>query len=160
MTKLFLPEQFVTSILPKGFFRRRMLGRKFSVKRELLRALVTATTLSKREIKESLSKVVEFYEKKVERLKEDGIKNPVSTAVNNEKLLKSRVENLVVWNESQQLKSEYKNQKYIWLPSSSKEPRPEHQLRYGKTYTVGDGIFPGEDYGCKCGALILTDDED
>lgn len=159
MTKLFLPEQFLINVLPKGFFRKRMLGKKLNPKKELLRALLMATTLSKQEIKQSLTKVIDFYNKKIETLKEDGIKKPVSTAINDEKLLKSRVENLVVWNEAQQMKADYIGQKYIWLPSSSKEPRPEHQLKYGKVYTVGDGVFPGEEYGCKCGALILTEDE-
>lgn len=160
MTKLFLPEQFLIKVLPKGFFRKKMLGRKLNIKKELLRALLVATTLSKREIKQSLTKVIDFYNKKIENLKEDGVKKPVTTALNNEKLLKQRVENLVVWNEAQQLKSDYVGQKYIWLPSSSLEPRPEHQLKYGKTFTVGEGVFPGEEYGCKCGALILTDDEE
>ena len=159
MTKLFLPEQFLIKVLQKGFFRKKMLGRKLNVKKELLRALLISTTLSKKEIKQSLTKVIDFYNKKIETLKEDGAEKPVTTALNNEKLLKQRVENLVVWNEAQQLKSDHKGEKYIWLPSSSLEPRPEHQLKYGKIYTVGDGVFPGEEYGCKCGALILTDEE-
>ena len=35
------------------------------------------------------------------------------------------------------------------------EPRPQHQLLYGEIRKVGDGEFPNEDYGCKCGAYFL-----
>ncbi len=159
MVELFIPDKYARSILPKGFFRKRMIGRKFSIKRELLRALVLHTTLAKRDIKKSLSKVVDFYTKKVEKLKEEKEPRPVTTAVNDEKLLKSRVENLVNWNESERLLEKYKGMPYVWLPSSSLEPRPEHQLKYGKVFIVGEGEFPGHEYGCKCGALILTDEE-
>lgn len=160
MSDLFLPSQFLKRVLPEGFFKRKILNRNLSIKRTLLRALLTATTLSGEEIRESLGKVVEFYHDKIEKLEDEGIKKPMIKAVNDEKLLKMRVENLVTWNESQRLKEENKGKKYIWLPSSSEEPRINHQLRYGKIYTVGDGVFPGEEYGCKCGALILDDDED
>lgn len=50
------------------------------------------------------------------------------------------------------------NQKFVWLPSSAKNPRDLHQQFYGKTYTFKDppqGILPGEDYNCQCGMEIL-----
>lgn len=158
MVELFIPEKYAQRVLPKTFYRRRMMGRKFSIKRELIRALVLQTTLAKRDIKKSLTKVVDFYKEKVEKLKEEDEQKPVTKAINREKLLKQRVENLVVWNESERLMERYKGMAYVWLPSSSQEPRPEHQLKYGKVFIVGDGEFPGHEYGCKCGALILTDE--
>lgn len=156
---LFLPDRYLKKVLPKGFFKKKMLTRARTVKQELVRALLTATTLKEEEVKESLGAVVDFYQQKIEKLKDEGSDKPVSEALNGEKLLKQRVENIVTWKESQELKEKYKGRKYIWLPSSSKEPRQLHQLRYGKVYTVGDGLFPAEDYGCKCGALILDSDE-
>lgn len=159
MTELFLPEDYVKKSLPQGFFSKKLLTRKFTIKDVYYRALVKLLTINKKDLRASLKKITKFYADKVERLKDEEIKNPILKALNNEKLLKERVYNLVVWEESQRLKEENKGKKYIWLPSSSKEPRPEHQLRYGKIYTVGDGIFPGEDYGCKCGALILDEPE-
>ena len=78
----------------------------------------------------------------------------------NEVLLKDRIENLVLWNEVQNLKKEHEGQFYRWLPSSSKIPDPEHQLLYGKIFKVGEGDkegnMPSERYGCKCGIQFLT----
>lgn len=147
------------SISEKGFarrlFKRKAVRKKFSIKRTFLRALVTAAELDEQELKDSYARTIKFYREKEKKLEAEEVKNPEKKAVNNEKLLKSRVENLVVYSESQRLKDEHKGEYYIWLPSSSKEPRPQHQLLYGEIRKVGDGEFPNEDYGCKCGAYFL-----
>lgn len=159
MTNLWLPREYVKKALPKGFFNRKLLTNKLNVKRVYLRALLTATTLSKREIKNTIYKVIDFYREKIENLKDEGVKAYKSEALNDEKLLKQRVENLIIWNEAQELKRDHAGELYVWLPSSSKEPDPQHQLKYGKVYQVGVGEFPNERYGCKCGARFLTDEE-
>ena len=152
---LWLPAAYLKRVLPAGFFKERLLGKKFSIKRTFLRALVTAAELDEQELKDSYARTIKFYREKEKKLEAEEVKNPEKKAVNNEKLLKSRVENLVVYSESQRLKDEHKGEYYIWLPSSSKEPRPQHQLLYGEIRKVGDGDFPNEDYGCKCGAYFL-----
>lgn len=152
---LWLPAAHLKRVLPAGFFKERLLGKKFSIKRTFLRALVTAAELDEQELKDSYARTIKFYREKEKKLEDEEVKNPEKKAVNNEKLLKSRVENLVVYSESQRLKDEHKGEYYIWLPSSSKEPRPQHQLLYGEIRKVGDGEFPNEDYGCKCGAYFL-----
>lgn len=152
---LWLPAAYLKRVLPAGFFKERLLGKKFSIKRTFLRALVTAAELDEQELKDSYARTIKFYREKEKKLEAEEVKNPEKKAVNNEKLLKSRVENLVVYSESQRLKDEHKGEYYIWLPSSSKEPRPQHQLLYGEIRKVGDGEFPNEDYGCKCGAYFL-----
>lgn len=152
---LWLPAAYLKRVLPAGFFKERLLGKKFSIKRTFLRALVTAAELDEQELKDSYARTIKFYREKEKKLEDEEVKNPEKKAVNNEKLLKSRVENLVVYSESQRLKDEHKGEYYIWLPSSSKEPRPQHQLLYGEIRKVGDGEFPNEDYGCKCGACFL-----
>ena len=152
---LWLPAAYLKRVLPAGFFKERLLGKKFSIKRTFLRALVTAAELDEQELKDSYARTIKFYREKEKKLEVEEVKNPEKKAVNNEKLLKSRVENLVVYSESQRLKDEHKGEYYIWLPSSSKEPRPQHQLLYGEIRKVGDGEFPNEDYGCKCGAYFL-----
>lgn len=151
---LWLPAAYLKRVLPAGFFKERLLGKKFSIKRTFLRALVTAAELDEQELKDSYARTIKFYREKEKKLEAEEVKNPEKKAVNNEKLLKSRVENLVVYSESQRLKDEHKGEYYIWLPSSSKEPRPQHQLLYGEIRKVGDGEFPNED-GCKCGAYFL-----
>lgn len=152
---LWLPAAYLKGVLPAGFFKERLLGKKFSIKRTFLRALVTAAELDEQELKDSYARTIKFYREKEKKLEDEEVKNPEKKAVNNEKLLKSRVENLVVYSESQRLKDEHKGEYYIWLPSSSKEPRPQHQLLYGEIRKIGDGEFPNEDYGCKCGAYFL-----
>lgn len=152
---LWLPAAYLKRVLPAGFFKERLLGKKFSIKRTFLRALVTAAELDEQELKDSYARTINFYREKEKKLEDEEVKNPEKKAVNNEKLLKSRVENLVVYSESQRLKDEHKGEYYIWLPSSSKEPRPQHQLLYGEIRKIGDGEFPNEDYGCKCGAYFL-----
>ena len=152
---LWLPAAYLKRVLPAGFFKERLLGKKFSIKRTFLRALVTAAELDEQELKDSYARTIKFYREKEKKLEAEEVKNPEKKAVSNEKLLKSRVENLVVYSESQRLKDEHKGEYYIWLPSSSKEPRPQHQLLYGEIRKVGDGEFPNEDYGCKCGAYFL-----
>lgn len=152
---LWLPAAYLKRVLPAGFFKERLLGKNFSIKRTFLRALVTAAELDEQELKDSYARTIKFYREKEKKLEDEEVKNPEKKAVNNEKLLKSRVENLVVYSESQRLKDEHKGEYYIWLPSSSKEPRPQHQLFYGEIRKVGDGEFPNEDYGCKCGAYFL-----
>lgn len=152
---LWLPAAYLKRVLPAGFLKERLLGKKFSIKRTFLRALVTAAELDEQELKDSYARTIKFYREKEKKLEAEEVKNPEKKAVNNEKLLKSRVENLVVYSESQRLKDEHKGEYYIWLPSSSKEPRPQHQLLYGEIRKVGDGEFPNEDYGCKCGAYFL-----
>lgn len=152
---LWLPAAYLKRVLPAGFFKERLLGKKFSIKRTFLRALVTAAELDEQELKDSYARTIKFYREKEKKLEAEEVKNPEKKAVNNEKLLKSRVENLVVYSESQRLKDEHKGEYYIWLPSSSKEPRPQHQLLYGEIRKVGDGEFPNENYGCKCGAYFL-----
>ena len=60
---------------------------------------------------------------------------------------------------SQEIKDKYKGDKYEWLPSDAEDPDPEHQLNYGKIFTIGEGEMPNERYGCRCGMRILTEDE-
>lgn len=155
MTNLWLPAEYLKKVLPDGFFKKRLLGKNFSIKRTLLRALVTAAALDEQELKDSYKRTIDFYRKKEKKLEEENAKRPEAKAANGEKLLKTRVENLVVYSQSQKLKDEHSGEYYIWLPSSSEEPRPEHQLLYGKIRKVGVGEFPNDDYGCKCGAYFL-----
>lgn len=77
------------------------------------------------------------------------------------KQLIQRVQNEVVYQVHQGIKEKYSGQKARWLPSDAEEPRPEHQANYGKVYVIGegiDGVEPGDEWGCKCGVEILTDE--
>lgn len=156
--RLWLPDAYLKKVLPEGFFKRRVLNKNLSINKLIFRALVTAATLDERELKDSYTRAIKFYRQKIKRLEAEDVKNPEKKALNNEKLIKERIKNVVLYDEAQRLKEEHKGEYYIWLPSSSKEPRPEHQLKYGKVFRCGVGEFPNDDYGCKCGAYFLDDD--
>lgn len=157
--QVFKPETFLKKALPAGFWNKNLLDKGLKLKQEQLRAIVTATTLSERELNQTALKVIDIYEKKMQDLKKEGVKAYKKQAVNGEKLIKNRIEGLVLYNEVQNLKDEHKGEFYRWLPSASETPDPEHQLLYGKIFKVGegdkDGNMPGERYGCKCGAEFI-----
>lgn len=159
----FNPEQFLKTLFGAGFFKGRLLNSDMKLKQFALQSILKATNLSKRKINATVYKVVDNYEEKMKRLKKEGVRAFKSQAVNNEVLLKDRIENLVLWNEIQNLKEEHEGEFYRWLPSSAKEPDPEHQLLYGKIFKVGEGDkegnMPSERYGCRCGMQILTSQE-
>lgn len=67
-----------------------------------------------------------------------------------------RIQNNAVYEIAQGIKENYTGEKYEWLPSDAEEPDPEHQLNYGKIFTIGEGEMPGDRYGCKCGMNILV----
>ena len=160
---IFNPTQFLKLVLGAGFFKNRILTNELDFKKSVMSAILKATTLKKREVNATIYKVVDKYKKKMNNLKEEGIRAYKSEALNNEVLLKDRIENLVLWNEVQELKEEHEGEYYRWLPSSAEEPDPEHQLLYGKIFKVGegdkDGNMPAERYGCKCGIEFLTASE-
>lgn len=48
-------------------------------------------------------------------------------------------------------------EEFLWLPSSSDNPRDSHELRYGKIYTKDNppDTYPAEEPNCKCGIKII-----
>lgn len=160
---IFKPENFLKLVFPKGFFKGKILTRDFELKKEMMRAIIKATGISKRKVNATVYKVVDFYEKKIQTLKQEGVRAYKKEALNNEVLLEDRLENLVLYNEVQNLKEEHEGQYYRWLPSSAETPEPTHQLLYGKIFKVGEGDeegnMPSERYGCRCGMEILTKEE-
>ncbi len=126
-----------------------------------MQALILANLASKREIDSTVSKVVDGYQRKIDDLRDEGMPKAKATIIakSGEALLRQRIESLVVYNEIQNIKKENEGEKYRWLPSSSENPDPQHQLLYGKIFDVGEGDdegnMPGERYGCNCGIEIL-----
>ena len=151
----FLPDQYLRHVLPAGFWSKKILDRNLDPKMIFLRAIVHSTVVTGRKLDETYTHAIEFYDKKIDRLKDEGFRKYKSMALHDERLLKSRIANLVIYEEAQHQKEKHKGQRYRWLPSSAKEPEPEHQLLYGKVFNFGegdaDGNMPGERYGCQCG---------
>lgn len=157
------PDRLLREVLGAGWKRKTLLNRNFDLKREVKRAILKSDVMSKRELDAMLDKVTDFYTDKAERLQAEGVKSYKKDAVNNEKLLKERIEMAVTYYEVEKEAEEHKGGFYRWLPSEAKEPEPEHQLLYGKIFKVGegdkDGNMPMQRYGCKCGIEWLSDEE-
>lgn len=151
----FLPDQYLRHVLPDGFWSKKILGRNLDPKLVFLRAIVRSTVVTGRKLDETYQHAIDFYDNKMDKLKDEGFRKYKSMALHDERLLKSRIANLVIYEEMQHQKEKHKGQRYRWLPSSAKEPEPEHQLLYGKIFNYGegdaDGNMPAERYGCQCG---------
>lgn len=147
---------------------KRMISHRMSVKRTILANIGTdALPIDERSLAKVARNTLQGYKERVaketvesnfeksagDELKKQLIKDP--------KQLIQRVQNEVVYQVHQGIRDKYAGQKARWLPSDADEPRPEHQANYGKVYIIGegiDGIEPGDEYGCKCGVEILTDE--
>jgi hypothetical protein len=158
---IFNPNSYLKLVFGKDFFKGKILNSQLELKQLTLQSILKATNISKRDVDATVYKVADKYDEKMKRLKKEGVKAYKSEALNDEVLLKNRLENLVLWNEIQNIKEEHDGEYYRWLPSSAEEPDPEHQLLYGKIFKVGegdkDGNMPSERYGCKCGLEILDE---
>ena len=157
---VFKPLEFLKLIFPKNFWKKKLLTNNIDVKKTAVQAMQKASGLSKRELNPTLNKVVDIYTEKFNNLKQSqDTQEALKDTIRDNALIKQRVENLIVYNEVQEIKTEYKDKYYKWLPSTAKEQDPEHALLYGKTFKVGtgdkNGNMPGERYGCKCGIKIL-----
>lgn len=160
---IFYPDKFLKKSLPKSFFDKDLLAKKnLSLKKNAMQALLLATNASKREINSTVIKVSELYRRKIDDLRDEGLPKAKASvlATNGEKLLRQRIESLVIYAEIQQIKQDNEGEQYEWLPSSSENPDPQHQLLYGKTFLIGEGDdegnMPGERYGCNCGMRIFN----
>lgn len=114
-------------------------------------ALKTVRAYQEREAKETAES--DFDKAAGEELAADLVKNPLQ--------LIQRVQGEIIFQVHEKIKKQHAGKRAIWLPSDADEPRPEHQLNYGKEYEIGvgiDGVEPGDEYGCKCGVEILTDE--
>ena len=157
------PDRLLREVLGAVWKRKTLLNRNFDLKREVKRAILKLDIMSKRELDAMLEKVTDFYTEKAERLQEEGDRAFKKDAVNNEKLLKQRVEMAVTYYEVDKEAKEHEGGFYRWLPSEAKEPEPEHQLLYGKIFKVGEGDkegnMPMQRWGCRCGIEWLSDEE-
>lgn len=162
MPKIY-PKTILKKALPDGFFNRELLTKKnLTLKQNAMQALILGTQAGERQITASVAKVAEIYRNKIDALEEGGLPRAKAgfLAKDGEKLLQQRIEGIVIYDAVQQIKSDNEGEKYRWLPSSSENPDPQHQLLYGQIFNVGEGDdegnMPMERYGCQCGIEILS----
>ena len=167
MAIIFDPNSILKKVAPTSKIKRMVSGR-LSLKRSILAHVGTSELpIDARSVAKVARNTLTGYK---ERVANTVIENDFEKAaglaerkaiVANPKQLIQRVQNEVIFQIHQGIKEKYGGQLARWLPSDAADPRPEHQANYGKTYVIGegiDGVEPGDEYGCKCGVEILTDD--
>lgn len=164
MSIVFDPATMLKKAAPESKIKR-MVSSRFSVKRTVLATLGSKIfPVDEESILSVALKTMRGYKERVTAaraaeasagkvVKDEILKDP--------RQLIQRVQNAVVYEIHQGIKSKYKGEMGRWLPSDSSEPRPEHQAYYGQTYVIGegiDGVEPGDEPGCRCGVEIITDE--
>lgn len=144
------PNKLLQKIAPESKIKRMLTG-NVTLKKSALTFVDAVDFIDRKSVTKVALKTVKEYKK---RIKAD--KDIKSELLDDPRHLIQRTQNEVVFQISELIKENYEGEQYEWLPSDAEEPDPEHQLNYGKIFTVGDGEMPGERYGCRCGMNILV----
>lgn len=159
----YLPDEFLKKAAPKSKIKKA-LRKNLSLKKTALTNAAKFDFLDKDAIAEVALKTVKSYKERSAKAAVDaGFDREAGDALAkdlaaNPAQLVQRVQNEVIWQVKEKITDRYRGESYTWLPSDAEDPRPEHQLNYGKVFQVGDGEMPGDALGCRCGMEILVDD--
>ncbi len=149
-------------LAPRAAIKRMVStgGHRIAVKKAALRSVADMGIVSDKDLTDTVLNVVSQYKEKYGDLRDSGASatDAMSESVGDADLLISRVQNLVVYNIQAKVRENYDGDQYEWIPSDADEARPEHQLLYGTVRTVGVGIMPGEEWGCRCGMRLLVEE--
>lgn len=148
------PSKIISRLASNRKIKRLFASKGVSLNRAALSFIKEIDFVDTKDITQVALRVIQEYRK---RLKGDA--EAKKKIKKDPKLLIHRVQNEVVSQLSQGIRKQYAGKKYRWLPSDAEVPDPQHQLKYGKVYTVGVGEMPGDRYGCRCGMEILVDDD-
>lgn len=153
----FLPRQLLSKIAPKKIIKK-LVTQDLTLNRTAVSMLQRSGVLTKNKLETIAVKVIRGYRKRYGDERDQGLSkaDAVDEALNGKKLMVNRVESAIVHEISKDIKSEFRGEFYIWLPSTADEPDPIHQLNYGKRFQLGRQEDPGERYGCQCGMNILV----
>ncbi len=147
------PKELLRKIAPEKKIKKLISKGRVSLKKTALSFVDDIDFLDKKAVARVALDTLKSYRA---RIKED---SSIKTDLTDDpKQLIQRVQNEVVTQIAQGIKDQYEGEQYEWLPSDADEPDPEHQLNYGKIFTVGDGEMPGDRFGCRCGMNILVKD--
>lgn len=162
------PKEMLKKAAPEKKLKRLMTG-ELTLKKAALSFLSDLDFIDKKEVTRVALETLKSYRERIKKAQPDYSDSAAKAArdaasadeleqeiVDEPKLLIQRVQNEIVFQVSKEISHTYYGEKYEWLPSDAEEPDPEHQLKYGKVFTIGEGEMPGERYGCKCGMRILV----
>lgn len=131
---------------------QNLVTAELTLNKAAVKTLANSDLLSQKKITEIALRVINGYKKKYKDTKN------LSETLNDKKKMVQEVENAAIFEISKDIKTSYRGEFYIWLPSDAEKPDPLHQLNYGQKFQVGKGEMPGDRYGCRCGMQILVDE--
>lgn len=146
------PDKLIAKIAPEKKIKK-LLRSNIRLKKTALNFVNDIEFLDKKGVMKTALKVIKGYKARIKadpELEAEILADP--------KQLIQRVQNEVIFQIAEGIKENYGGRRYTWLPSDADEPRPEHQLNYGMEFVIGEGEMPGDEYGCRCGMEIITED--
>ena len=144
------PKKLLQKISPEKKIKRLVRRGNVSLNRSALSFVDDIDFIDKKQVSRVALETIKNYKRRI------NVEDEAKKILKDPKQLIQRVQNEVVTQIAKEIRNTYEGEKYEWLPSDAAEPDPEHQLKYGKIFTVGDGEMPGDRYGCKCGMRILV----
>lgn len=162
MSIRFLPSKIIKRMVPKKTVQR-LVKNNLTLNRAAVVTLTNAGVLKKKKLETVAIQVIKDYRKRYGDERKEGASKTEALAetLNGKKQMVQRVQNAAVFQITKSVKREYRGEYARWLPSDADEPRPLHQLNYGKVFQIGrgiNGVEPGDEYGCRCGMEILVDE--
>lgn len=159
MTITYLPTKLLKKFSSKKNLKS-LINPNLTINKAAIKTLQKSNLLSAKKIEETAIRVLKEYKKTYRKELKDGLPKAeaIDEALNNKKLIVSRMNNLVVGEIAKDIKRNYKGEYYVWLPSDAENPDPLHQLNYGKKFKIGKGEMPGDRYGCRCGMEVLVEE--
>lgn len=155
------PKELLKKIAPESKIKK-LVSKRLTLKKAALSFVDSVDFIDKKSVSKIALKTIDSYQKRIANEQiEAGLESGAGKALEkailaDPKQLIQRVQNEVIFQVSNSIKENYDGEEYEWLPSDAEEPDPEHQLNYGKIFTIGDGEIPGERIGCRCGMRILV----
>jgi len=152
MAIVYDPKQMLRQVAPDSKIKK-LVSKRLDFKRAALSFISDVPFIDKKQVLDVTLKTLKSYRERVAMEDAKGLEKELAQSPMQ---LIQRVQNDVVFQVSQEIRSSYRGEKYEWLPSDAEEPDPEHQLKYGQVFTVGEGEMPGDRFGCRCGMRILV----
>lgn len=146
------PSKLLRKIAPETKIEKLLTG-DLTLKKTALSFVSDIDFIDKKSVARVALKTIKGYSS---RVKDDP--DQLDMILGDPKQLIQRVQNEIIFQVQGEIKEKYAGEFFRWLPSDAEEPDPEHQLKYGETFQIGEDEMPGERIGCRCGMEILVDD--
>lgn len=159
MTLKYEPKKLIRRLALKKK-SKKLVNKDLSVNTQAVKNLADMGVLPKKALETAALKVIKQHKKAEKKNRKEGMSKKLSLeeALNEKKLIAARIQQAVLYEQTQTIKKAYRGEFYEWLPSTANVPDENHMLKYGLIFQLGKGEAPGDRIGCQCGMEILTDD--